>query len=105
MHHHAWSLRGKPDSEEAIARQLLEVGSVVSYPNNITTGTSNNASAVDSTALGEGKIKVIFCVERLCYHTQTCYCCMTSKPPLCYDTKEECWPNCPACNPKCPPSL
>ncbi|CAL4959484.1 unnamed protein product [Urochloa decumbens] len=74
-------------------RWLLEVGST----------SADDATAVNSTALDEGKVELIFCVLRLCPTNDACYCCMTKKPFFCYGTWDECKAKCNSCNPKCPP--
>ncbi|WVZ73775.1 hypothetical protein U9M48_022051 [Paspalum notatum var. saurae] len=56
----------------------------------------------NTTVDDESKLILKFCTKEECPGVigLGCYCCkMINK---CYITLEECWANCPTCNPKCP---
>ncbi|KAJ1280340.1 hypothetical protein BS78_04G224400 [Paspalum vaginatum] len=61
-------------------------------------------SITNTTVDDESKLILRFCTIDACPGVSGlgCYCCMMINK--CYSTREECWANCPTCNPKCPPN-
>ncbi|KAL6609453.1 hypothetical protein ACP70R_039422 [Stipagrostis hirtigluma subsp. patula] len=84
--------------------QLLEAKGTRrrSYPNSLTN-TSSNATEINIGSIDERKIIVKFCIKSVCgsyLHPKICYCCLNTTNS-CYDTRDDCKANCPACNPEC----
>ncbi|KAF8691557.1 hypothetical protein HU200_040708 [Digitaria exilis] len=51
------------------------------------------------------KIVMIFCQKAKCVSISDCYCCLSQKPEVCYNTMEFCRSNCPVCDPVCRPPV
>jgi hypothetical protein len=69
---------------------------------------SADATAANTTFVGESKLTLKFCSPYLGCHFKngnymgSCWCC-TMPDGVCSKTKQECWDTCPACDPKCHP--
>ncbi|KAM3196665.1 hypothetical protein ACQJBY_072393 [Aegilops geniculata] len=83
-----------------IAQCRLEAGRRRSYQEDRHTG----ATTVNATSLDESKLNLRFCTGHVCRHPpRPCYCCELLPPDQpCFDSRDECWQKCPACDPKCP---
>jgi hypothetical protein len=56
-----------------------------------------------SSSSNDSDVVLVFCQWSKCGSDwSTCYCCLSTEPRACYDTRDECRANCVVCNPRCP---